>query len=435
MQTTIQETLSEQLLDLQRCIQCGFCLPTCPTYVLTGKERSSPRGRIQMLKGVAQGMLEMNETISYEMFFCLGCLACKTACPAGVQYHSILESGRAIVFQQKKNNFLQRLLLNIIFLSPKRFLFFAKLLQLFQRSGLQEALQRSGIVSLFSKRIDELLSLSPKIANKFSSESIRERFNNKLETVNHKLRVGLPLGCITNVSSPEINLATSKVLETYNCEVVIPEENYCCGALHQHSGDIENAKALARKTIDSFENENCKYVISTAAGCGACMKHYAELLNDDDEYSAKAKSFSEKVYDVSEFISNIETQVDEFDKRKLKSGNNKLKITYHDACHLSHGQNITKEPREILRSLDGIEFTELQESTWCCGSAGIYNVTHFDDSVQLLERKMENIRKTKAEIVLTSNIGCINQIQYGAKKFDVNIEAMHIINFLDKYYL
>mgnify|MGYP003330361355 FL=1 len=205
--------------------------------------------------------------------------------------------------------------------------------------------------------------------------------------------------------------------------------------MHQHSGDIENAKALARKTIDSFENENCKYVISTAAGCGACMKHYAELLNDDDEYSAKAKSFSEKVYDVSEFISNIETQVDEFDKRKLISGNNKLKITYHDACHLSHGQNITKEPREILRSLDGIEFTELQESTWCCGSAGIYNVTHFDDSVQLLERKMENIRKTKAEIVLTSNIGCINQIQYGAKKFDVNIEAMHIINFLDKYYL
>jgi len=422
---------------LERCIQCGFCLPTCPTYSITGKERSSPRGRIQMLKGVAQGILEMNKAIAEEMFFCLGCLACETACPAGVQYHSILESGRSIVNEKKKQKLfsLERFLLNVIFLSPRRTKFVAKLLRLFQRSGPHEALQRSGIVRLFSKKFDEFLFLSPQIANKFSNEILQSNSNNKPQTTNYKLRIGLPLGCITNVASPEINIATKNILETYNCEVLIPKENYCCGSLHGHSGDLENAKVLAKKTLDSFESENCNYVISTAAGCGAFMKHYGELLKDDSEYSEKAKVFSEKVNDISEFIANIEMPVDEFIPKKSKIRNLKSKITYHDACHLSHGQKITKEPREVLRSLDGIEFTEMQDSTWCCGSAGIYNVTHYDDSVQLLERKMENIRKTNAEIVLTSNIGCINQLRYGAKKFDVNVEVMHIANFLDKYYL
>ncbi|MBS4027881.1 MAG: 4Fe-4S dicluster domain-containing protein [Ignavibacteriales bacterium] len=450
-QETEQQILSEELPDLQRCIQCGFCLPTCPTYSITGKERSSPRGRIQMLKGVAYGMLEMNQAIADEMFFCLGCLACETACPAGVNYHSILETGRSVVHKKEKEKLFsfERFLLNAIFLSPRRIKFAAKLLRLFQRSGLSEALQRSGIVSLFSEKMSELLSLSPTIAEKFSDEQIGEVAVSSQKSEVRKqettIRVGLPLGCITNVAFPEINIATKKLLESYGCEVVIPKEANCCGALHGHNGDLQNAKQLAKNTIDSFENGNCNYIISTAAGCGAFMKHYGKihsglkglngLLEDDVEYAEKARRFSERVYDISEFIANIEMQVDEFIKRKSKIKNLKSKITYHDACHLSHGQKITKEPREILRSLDGIEITELQESTWCCGSAGIYNVTHYDDSVQMLERKMENIRKTNAEIVLTGNVGCIQQLRYGAKKFNVNVEVMHIVEFIDKYYL
>jgi len=434
--------------DLQRCIQCGFCLPTCPTYIMTGKEVSSPRGRIQMLKGVAYGMLEMNKAIAKEMFFCLGCLACETACPAGVQYHSILETGRSIVHKKEKKKIFsfERFLLNAIFLSPRRIKFAAKLLRLFQRSGLSEALQRSGIVRLFSKKFDELLALSPMIAEKFSDERIgkeeissQKSVDRRQEThITHRtshIKVGLPLGCVTNIAFPEINIATKKILEAYGCEVFIPKENYCCGSLHGHSGDGENSKFLAKKTIDSFENKNCDHIISTAAGCGAFMKQYDDLLNDDIEYALKAKQFSEKVKDISEFIANIETQVDEFIPRKSKIKNLKSKITYHDACHLSHGQKITREPREVLRSLGGIEFTELPESTWCCGSAGIYNVTHYDDSVQMLERKMENIRKTKADIVITGNVGCIQQLRYGSKKFNVNVEVMHILEFIEKFYL
>jgi glycolate oxidase iron-sulfur subunit len=403
---------------LSQCIHCGMCLAVCPTYDLTKNERSSPRGRIKMIKSVSQGELPISDLFAEEMNFCLDCQACETACPAGVKYGKLVESARVVVDEKYKNTFfkiqVKRFLLRKILADKSNLKLFAKFLRFYQRSFLKNFFENSGILKIFSKNLPEISKLSPKISDFFSDEKIPEISRPEADA---KYKTAFHYGCIMNVAFADINIDTIDVLKEFGCEVFTPQNQVCCGSLHAHNGDIEFARILARKNIDSFVQSEYEYLISNSAGCGAFMKEYGDLFKDDPDYSEKAKIFSNRVRDVSEFLC---------DKRPASGpGNFNATVTYHDACHLAHSQKITKEPRELLKSIQGLELVEMEYSDTCCGSAGIYNVTRFEDALYFLKNKIGNIKRTGASIVVTGNPGCITQLVYGAKRFNCEFEIKH----------
>jgi glycolate oxidase iron-sulfur subunit len=387
-----------------------------------------------MMKGIAQEELSITESFEREMFFCLGCRACETACPAGVEYGTLLSLSRTELFQaeEKKIFSLSAILLNSIFLSSRRFKFVAVAIRVLQKSGIVEALHRSGIIKMFSARLDEMLVLAPKIADEFSDIILKR---NEQKTTLHtdandkrKPRAGVPLGCVTNVAFPEVNIATVNVLRALGYDVVLPEFTSCCGALHHHQGDVVNAKQLALQVIKSFEKISCDVIVSNTAGCGATMKEYGALFAGDKVNDERVRIFCSKVRDISEIVAEKQKE----NKEKQHFSDETVNVTYHDACHLAHGQKITQEPRAVLQQFSNITLHEMKESTWCCGSAGVYNITHYEDAQQLLERKMERIAVTNADIVITGNVGCIQQLRYGAQKCNINVEVMHTVEFIEK---
>ncbi len=413
---------------LSQCIHCGLCLSVCPTYEITKLERSSPRGRIKLIKSVARGEMPLTDTFSYEMNFCLDCQACETACPAGVKYGSMVEAARVEIdnssFGLSFKGRIKKFALNKIFTSKKRFKLISRILSFYQNSGMQKFLHSSGLLKIFSSRLNEIDQLSPAISKKFSDEIIPEYSLPKGEI---KYRTAFLSGCLMNVMFADINKDTIDVLTECGCSVFMPKDQICCGSLNAHNGQLESAKKLAKHTIDTFlTNEKQRttnnrqlfdFLISSSAGCSAFMKEYVHIFKDDPEYAEKAKIFSSKVRDFTEFFSDLNIHLSLNEISEL--------ITYHDACHLAHTQKIISQPRELLMSIPNINYNELEESTWCCGSAGIYNLLQYDSSIIILKRKMENIKKTNAKIVVTGNPGCISQIKYGAKKFDVNVEVLH----------
>ena len=397
--------MNNVLNEIDKCVQCGFCLPTCPTYLITQNEKSSPRGRIQLLKFYENKNLDFSKEIVRELFFCLGCFACESACPSGVKYETILNHYRQKSFSQKKFS-LKIFFLNFVLLNEIRKKFFFKFIFLFQ-----ELFSRTEKHSI---KFLELLQLFPKVSNGKNFFSTHQQYEN--ENI-----VGFPIGCVNDICFTEVNLTTINLLQKNNYGVCVSQNN-CCGALHFHNGDIKNAKKLAKKNVEYFDGKKYKYIVSTNAGCGAFMKQYGEVFNE-----TKFESFSEKVRDISEVLVK-------FDFSKLKPKFKNLRISYQDACHLRHSQKIFLEPRKILKSLPNIDFVELNDPNICCGSAGIYNATNFDDSMKLLELKIENIKNTSAEIIISENSGCINQLRYGIKKNNSQTEILHISEFLDKYF-
>ena len=413
---------------LSQCIHCGLCLSVCPTYDMTKLERSSPRGRIKLIKSVARGELPITDTFSYEMNFCLDCQACETACPAGVQYGSMVEAARVEVsnsrFGSSKKERIKKFVLNKILISKRRLKFISRLLYFYQKSGLQKFLHSSGLFKKLFPKLIEIDKLSPPVSRKFSDEIIPEYSYPDGEV---KYKTAFLSGCLMNVMFADINKDTVDVLTSCGCSVYTPGGQVCCGSLNAHNGEMESAKELARHTIDTFLNNqkpealpakpSYDYLVSNSAGCGAFMKEYVHIFKDDPEYAEKARIFSSKVKDFTEFLSElkIDLSLDELSE----------KITYHDACHLAHTQKITLQPREVIKSIPGIKYNELEESSWCCGSAGIYNLMQYDSSMIILERKMEKIKNTGADIVVTGNPGCISQLKYGAEKFKLNIEVVH----------
>ena len=414
---------------LQQCIHCGMCLATCPTYDITKLERSSPRGRIKMIKSVARGEMEMSRIFADEMNFCLDCQACETACPAGVKYGRMVETARVVIdntkYVSKFGVAIKRFALRKIVASRNGLKFVSRLLRLYQKIGLQKLVRSTGILKIFSKNLAEIETLSPTIAEKFSDTQIKE-----IEMPNGevKYKTAFHFGCLMNTMFADINIDTIDVLKECGCKIITPQDQVCCGSLMGHNGDMEFALKLARKNIDAFEKHDYDYLISNSAGCGAFMKDYAHLLEDDPVYAEKAKRFSSKVKDIMEFFSEqnplpkLEHELD----LELKN------VTYHDACHLIHAQKVSTQPREVIKSLPGVEYTELEEASWCCGSAGIYNVVRYDDAVKQLERKMNNIKNTKAKIVLTGNPGCMGQIKHGTKKFNVDVEVLHPVTLIKR---
>ncbi|MFZ2322683.1 MAG: (Fe-S)-binding protein [Ignavibacteriaceae bacterium] len=412
---------------LQQCMHCGMCLATCPTYDLTKLERSSPRGRIRMIRSVARGEMELSPLFAEEMNFCLDCQACETACPAGVKYGQMVEAARVVVDEaglgSKFGLTLKRFALRKVVASRNGLKFVSRLLWLYQKIGLQKFVRATGLLKIFSKNLSEIEKLSPVIADKFSDKQIKEI---ELPVGEVKYKTAFHFGCLMNTMFADINIDTIDVLKECGCKVVTPQDQVCCGSLMGHNGDMEFALKLARKNIDSFEKHDYDFLISNSAGCGAFMKDYAHLLEDDPAYAEKAKRFSAKVKDITEFFAEQKP------KLNFKPDPEPELITYHDACHLVHAQKVSSQPRDVIKSLPGVKYTELEEASWCCGSAGIYNVVRYDDAVKQLERKMNNIKDTKAKIVLTGNPGCMGQIKHGTQKFNVDVEVLHPVTLIKR---
>src|SRR5437016_2123130 len=458
--------------DLMRqCIHCGFCLPTCPTYAVLGVEMDSPRGRIYQMQAVAEGRMEVSPEFVDHMYCCLGCRACETACPSGVQFGKLIEAAREQIQlevahrspvngQAKRGEteeplargdedyplhtdlpgtpaletFTERLLRAFFFdiMLPSRLvtsLVFAGL-KFYQRSGLQTLAHRTGLIDLVNalptpfqgklKMPEELMhrasgSLLPRPLAEITPASGRRRY-----------RAGFISGCIMDQVFRDINEATMRVLTANGCEVITPPQQQCCGALHVHAGEAKEGRELARHNIDVFEPYNCDAIIINSAGCGSNLKEYGHLLRDDPTYASRAIAFSSKMKDISEFLRSIEWN--------REMGTLNRTVTYHDACHLFHGQKVKQQPRELLSAIPGLVTVNLKESDWCCGSAGIYNITNQEMASQLLERKMNNIIATGTHVVVTGNPGCMMQIALGARQKDYELAVMHPIQLLDESY-
>lgn len=414
---------------VQQCMHCGMCLPTCPTYDATHLERNSPRGRISLMRAIADGKIEATKTFGEEMYFCLGCLACETACPAGVQYGHLFEIARAEVersgaLDNPRRRTIRGLLLNFLFTRPRLLRFVGRALYLFQASGLQALARSLKLTAVLPQRLRDLETQAPTALSKFSNDLIQpvER------PAGSKRRVGVLTGCVQDIILSDVNRDTVDVLLANGCEVHTPPVQGCCGSLHAHNGEIETAVALAKRLIDTFDLDNLDAVITNAAGCGSHLKTYGRLLSEDPAYAAKAAQWSAKLKDINEYLGEIGI------RPPNSSGAASQVVTYHEACHLCHGQKITKQPRDLLKSIPGLKLVELSESTWCCGSAGIYNITQPEMAEKLQKRKLDNILKTGATTIAAANPGCHLQLVNGAKKAGLNLEVAHPVTLLARAY-
>jgi glycolate oxidase iron-sulfur subunit len=410
-------------------MHCGLCLPTCPTYDATKLERNSPRGRIALMRAIADGRLEPTKTFADEMYFCLGCLACMTACPAGVNYAELFEHARAEaeesgVLKTPKRSFIRWLTLRWLFMDLGRLRFVGALIRLYQQMGLQSFIRRCGVLNLLPHRWRELEAMTPVIQPKFSSALIPP----VMPAIGlKKYRVALLTGCAQDLMFSDVNRDTAEVLARNGCEVVTPPAQHCCGSLHAHNGELEMARQLARKSLDQFPPEQFDAIISNAAGCGSHLKHYAGLLADDPVYRKSAEMWDAKLKDIHEWLAQIGLT-------PPQPGVSAQNVTYHEACHLCHGQQITAQPRQLLRAIPNLTLTELPESSWCCGSAGIYNLIQPEMANQLLDRKLKHIVSTKAAVVATGNPGCLAHMSNGIRREKIPVRLVHPITLLAEAY-
>jgi len=398
---------------LQQCMHCGLCLPTCPTYLETRNERNSPRGRISLMRAIADGELAATRGFADEMSYCLGCLACTTACPAGVDYGTLFEAGRAEaersgVHSGPARSLVRFLTLRFLLFSPWALRLAGRLLWLYEASGLRGLLRRCGFFAVLPKRMGELESQAFPVRRRFS-DAIIAPIERPRGEVRH--RVAVLTGCIQDIAFSDVNRATVDVLLANGCEVETPRAQSCCGSLHVHNGDLETARALARRQLDALDPGSYDAIISNSAGCGSHLKRYGHLLADEPAHAARAAAWSSKVRDISEWLVEIGFRP----PAPPRSGAPPLAVTYHEACHLCHGQKITSQPREILRSIPGVELRECPEATMCCGSAGVYSITQPETATWLRDRKLRHIRSTQALVVATANPGCQLHIQRGLK--------------------
>ncbi len=405
------------------CLHCGLCLPACPTYDVTLDERSSPRGRIRLIRSVLDGSLTPGREFADEMNFCLDCRACEPACPAGVRYGELVEHARTIVRDGKLEPLLGRirkfLILRMVFGSRRAFAGFAALLRLYHASGLREAVERSGILEVLPRALRRMVLALPGAAERPYLDTVPELIPAPKPAAG---RVGLLTGCVMNVSFPGVHRDTADLLGRAGFDVVVPRSQFCCGSLHGHNGEKDLAMRFAAELIGSFP-DGLDAVVVNSAGCGAFMKEYGRLFRENPGLSGPAAGFSAKVADVSEFL----------DRHRPAGGDAGLGgelVTYHDACHLIHGQGISRQPRSLIASIPGVRFTELRDASRCCGSAGIYNVVRPDDSDRFLRAKVDAIVATGARIVVTGNPGCHLQIERGLRETGSTVEVLHPVTLL-----
>ncbi|MCW2772998.1 MAG: glcF [Nocardioides sp.] len=401
------------------CVHCGFCLPTCPTYILWGEEMDSPRGRIYLMKEGLEGA-PMTDAMVSHWDACLGCMACVTACPSGVQYDTLIEQTRAQVERHHDRSAGDRALRGLIFAlfpHPKRLRLLRGPLRLLQRTGLDRAMRRTGLLDRMAPQLAAMERLAPRLGR---PEPLPELIP---ATGERRATIGLLTGCVQSAFFPGVNSATARVLRAEGCDVVVPPAQGCCGALSVHNGREAEAQGFARRLVDSFEDRGVEWIVVNAAGCGSTMKEYAELLADEPAYADRARAFADRVRDVSEILDELGPVAP---RHPLE-----MTIAYHDACHLAHAQGVRAEPRRLLEAIPGLELREIAEGEICCGSAGIYNVLNPEPARELGDRKAANIVATGAQLLVTANPGCLMQVASAIDRSGHPMGMAHTVEVLD----
>lgn len=409
-----------------QCVHCGMCLEACPTYQETGLEAHSPRGRVYLIKSVAEGKMELNEFFANPVNTCLDCRACETACPANVQVGALIEEARGQLIKSDPpkglSGMVHKLFLHHLFPHPRRMQLLHTLLKFYQKSGLRNLTHRTQLLRILPKHLMDMEKALPTLS---SSPALRSHPERLSAIGPRRAKVAVLTGCVMDVVYSDINDATIRVLRQNGCEVWIPQDQRCCGALHVHAGDRDMAKKLARQNIEAFLSEEVEAIIVNAAGCGSTLKEYDELLKSDPQFRGRAAEFAHKITDVSQFLINLGLI--------LPEGSLDLTVTYHDACHLAHAQNIRVEPRKLLESIPGLRIVTLPDSDRCCGSAGIYNLTHPEMANALLTRKLDDI-PSGCDAVAMGNPGCMMQFQTGIVRQGRDEQIVHTIQLLDWAY-
>jgi len=408
------------------CVHCGMCLESCPTYEITGQEQHSPRGRVHLIKSVAEGKISVNEQFTDPVFACLDCRACTTACPANVDVGGLIEEARGQIRQAMPltgwKGMISKFFLKELFPHSHRLEAAGSLLKLYQKSGMQKMMRTTGMLNMMPTHLAEMEHVMPKI-----TRSVRKKYKKKRvlkAKAERKAEVAFLTGCIMDVMFSDINEATLNVLRRNGNDVVIPPSQTCCGALHVHAGDRDMGRQLAKKNIEAFQHADT--VIVNAAGCGCMLKEYPELFREEEqEWLEKAEVFAEKVQDISKYLHDTGYRPPQTTLHK--------RITYHDACHLAHGQGVREEPRDILLSIPGVEMVHMANADRCCGSAGIYNLTNPDMAGAVLQSKMEHVPHD-VEMISMGNPGCMLQMAVGVKKYGRSQQIVHTVQLLEWAY-
>jgi glycolate oxidase iron-sulfur subunit len=412
--------------DLYRCVHCGLCLNDCPTYRETGMETESPRGRIALMKAVHEGRLGISSRVVSHWESCLQCRACETVCPSGVPFGRLMERTRTQIEQQGKQStvlkLVQMLFLRLLLTHPWRLRIGALFLRFYQRLGGQSLVRRSNMLKSLPFGLADLENQIPTLSTKFFSP--RKQIHRAIGAA--RLKVGVLSGCVMPLVQGDTMEAMVRVLNHNGCDVSVPLGQGCCGALNVHSGDLSTGRKMARQNIDLFLDHRVDKIVVASAGCGSIMKEYGELLKEDAQYSAKASMFAHLTVDITEFLVGLPFI------RPL--GKVKMRATYQDPCHLAHAQRITSAPRIILESISGLELVEMEDSSQCCGAAGIYSVTQRKLSQRLLTSKMARVTATGADVVITANPGCSMQLEAGLKNIHRPGRVAHVVDVLDRAY-
>ena len=414
--------LEDQVAD---CVHCGFCLPACPTYALWGKEADSPRGRIYLMRLGLEGRAPIDDGFTRHIDTCLGCMACVTACPSGVKYDQLIEATRPQIERHATRPLGDRLFRRLVFSLfpyPGRLKVVALKLWVYQRTGLQRLIRASGLLGLLPARLRAMEAVTPSVALRSVFSSLPEHIPAHGE---RRRTVALLLGCVQRTFFPDVNAATARVLAAEGCDVVIPQPQGCCGALMVHSGLEDDAIEMAKRLIDTFDGLDVDTIVVNAAGCGSTLKEYGHLLRDDPAYAAKATALAEKCRDISEVLADLSPRAPRHPVP--------LTVAYHDACHLQHAQGITTQPRTVLASIPELEVRDIPEGGLCCGSAGIYNLVEPEAAQDLGARKVSHVLSTGAEAVVSSNPGCLLQLQSSLAQTEPrrSMPMFHLVEIVD----
>lgn len=427
IQQAFKERMDED--ELLNCMRCGFCLPSCPTYIVSGqKESQSPRGRIALMKAVYDGKIEPDEEFEQSLNLCLGCRACEPVCPSGVKYGYLLEEARDILHQHKNYSFpvqaLRRTVFKHLFTKKSNLINVTSLVGFYQKSGLQNAARKIGFLNLFPRHLQDMEKILPNMPKKKAMSKHQEYFPSYGKK---KATAAFFSGCLMDTMFLETNQATIQLLQKAGCDIYIPDKQVCCGALHGHSGEKELAKELAKQNIEVFEQLDVDYIVTNAGGCGAFLMEYGHMFDDDPEWRERSQEFAAKIKDFSAVLVELEFHKDHDLELPEQI------VTYQDSCHLRNVMKSANAPRELIRSIQGVAFKEMENAESCCGSAGIYNLVQPETSMKILDQKMDHMKKTQATTIVTANPGCLMQMQLGIQREGLkNVKAVHIADLLLK---
>lgn len=406
--------------EVAKCTRCGFCLPTCPVYTITGEERAAARGHNVHLRDIIEGKLEMSEALKAPLFECLLCGACTANCLSGVNGHKNVVKGRALYVEKLGEHRLLQFVFRKLLPNPKKVAFYVRLAALGKKGKLDRAAKYLGVLKWFGRDMDKVVDLVQKLPFRFFKERREELGQNP---TNAKRRVAYFVGCGTNYALPEVGFSTVRVLRAAGCSVEVLD-NICCGLPACGYGDLEASKALARRNLDLMSDLDVEAIVTDCGSCSSYLKEYSDLLADDPEYDKKAAGVRLKIRALCEYLTEI--GLPEI------PGPMEARVTYHDPCHMSRYQNLVNESRQIIRNIPGVDYRELPEADWCCGAAGTYNIAHHGQSMQILDRKMHNVKDTEADILVTTCPGCKIQLAYGARKYGLNCEVLDIAELIDR---